>query len=141
MQLGKCIMAGHLATLGGIFPGSEELTAQLVNGETPQQRGPQFTITGDDPVVILQGRGTTDDGSLLANRGHIESDPPLALERDHALINPPIENHQTIQLNQALGIEVGQIRFVLDPAFWVENLDELSSHTLNYIPASVTRAT
>ena len=90
-------MIGHLPALDVVLCVAEQLAAQVEKWETAKQSCSQLTVTGNDPILRLESKGTPNDRSFLTYGTYIEAYSSLSLQCDHPLIDSTIQEHHTIE--------------------------------------------
>ena len=63
----------------------------------PPQEGTDLTVTGNDPVLIPQGRRRADDRRFFPERADVKCDPPLSLQSLQPVIDDARACHRLVE--------------------------------------------
>ena len=100
-------MVRHLAALDGVLRVAEHVVhVRLELHAAPESRA-ELAVTRENPVLLAEHRGGTEDRCLFAERADVEADTALSLQRDEALIQHADEHHVLVDRDDARGVFVG----------------------------------
>ena len=96
VQVANRMVNRHLPALDGILGVAEQLAHERSQLVPTVEGRPDLAVGRIKPVRNTQGRRGSDVGRLLARRGHIETQAPLALQTQHALVDHP-DAYESVQ--------------------------------------------
>src|SRR5574342_514157 len=90
-------VAGHLVALHRVAGVAEEAADEGGEGHPAPEGRAVLPVAGEEPVAVLHAGHRPVDGGLLPYRADVETDAPLPLQRDHAVVQLAVQHHEAVE--------------------------------------------
>ena len=127
------LVAGHLPALGPVAGVAEQAAHEGRERHAAQEGGAVLAVGGEDQSCGRHGGRRAEDGRLLADGADVEADAPLALQRDHALVELANAEHRAIE-GDDLGLADLRIRQRIERAVLSQDLDDVFREGVERVP-------
>ncbi len=109
-------VTGQLTPAGGdVVLLGEDRQEHFQRSEPPRQADTHVPVVGEHPVPVpVEGENRSDLHSLVARRPEDECGAALALQGEHAIVDPPREEHQPVHLEY---LAIGEAKLAMSRCF------------------------